>query len=76
MKVSEAIRILSRYDNKDEEIFIEWWDKETAEHNAGQDITDDQWQEVVLHLEDYEPYHGTSFYMTEKILELEEKQNV
>jgi hypothetical protein len=70
MKVSDAIGMLSRYDNKDEEIYIEWWDKETAEANAGQDITYEQWQEVVLHLEDYEPYHGTSFYMNEKIYEI------
>jgi hypothetical protein len=73
MKVSEAIRMLSDYDNKDQEIYVEWWDKETAEANAERNITYDQWQDVVLHLEDYEQYHGTSFWMSEKIYELTEE---
>ena len=76
MKISQAIKMLSLYNNQDQEIYIEWWDKETAEDNAEQDITDDEWEEVVMYLEDYEPYHGTSSYMTDKILEIKEKQHV
>lgn len=66
MKVSELIAQLEQY-SPDEEILAQYWDKETAEANAGTKMTDDQWYEVVLTMEDYEPTHGTSYYLSEKV---------
>lgn len=74
MLVREAVNMLIRHYEMGEDIFIEWWDKGTAEYNAQRGMTDDQWKEVVLYLEDYEPRWGTTFYMTEEVHEVTKDQ--
>jgi len=73
MMVKDAVRILSSYDNQDQEIFIEWWDKETVEANAERSLTDEQWEEIVLFEEDFEQPHGTSALLCEKAWEITEE---
>lgn len=50
MKVSEAIELLSEYDN-DDEIVIGWWDKKTVEGYLDEEdnfqLTDEQWNNIV-----------------------------
>jgi len=70
MLVREAVNMLIRHYEMGEDIFIEWWDKGTAESNAQRYMTDDQWTEVVLYMEDYEPLWGTTYYMNEKVREV------
>lgn len=42
MKVSKAIEYLMKFP-QDEELFINWWDKEYAETAIEQDISDEVW---------------------------------
>ena len=43
MKVSKAIEYLKNFP-QDDEIFINWWDKEYAETATDQEISDEVWR--------------------------------
>lgn len=49
MKIWEAIELLSEYENKDEDIVIGWWDKETVEGYLDDNfqLTREQWENIV-----------------------------
>ena len=64
MLVENLIRQLQMY-NPREEIYIEYWDKETAEANAEVSMTDDEWEDVVYRMEESELYYGTSSYLAD-----------
>jgi hypothetical protein len=73
MLVEQLIRQLQMYPPR-EEIYVEYWDKETAEANAEVTLTDEEWEDVVYTMEDWEPYYSTSYYVSEKVLETVEKR--
>jgi predicted transcriptional regulator len=64
MLVEQLIRQLERYP-RNEEIYVEYWDKWTAEANAEVTLTDDEWEDVVYRMEEGELYHGTSSYLSD-----------
>ena len=64
MIVEQLIRQLERYP-RDEELYVEYWDKETAEANAEVTLTDEEWEDVVYRMEENELYHGTSSYLSD-----------
>ena len=64
MLVEQLIRQLERYP-RDEEIYVEYWDKWTAEANAEVTLTDEEWGDVVYRMEENELYHGTSSYLSD-----------
>ena len=64
MLVEQLIRRLERYP-RDEEIYVEYWDKWTAEANAEVTLTDEEWEDVVYRMEENELYNGTSSYLSD-----------
>ena len=50
MKISEAIELLQEYEDKEQEIVIGWWDKETVEDYLDYDfsLTREQWERITL----------------------------
>ena len=64
MLVENFIRQLERYP-RNEELYVEYWDKETAEANAEVTLTDEEWEDVVYRMEESELYNGTSSYLSD-----------
>lgn len=78
MLVENLIRQLQLYPPK-EELYVEYWDKETAEAIAEVSLTDEEWEDVVFRMEENELYYGTSSYLSdycvEAVADREEKEN-
>ncbi len=60
MLVEQLIRQLELYP-KDEELYVEYWDKETVEAMEAVALTEDNWGQVVYEMEEEE---GGSFFPT------------
>jgi hypothetical protein len=73
MLVSQLIKQLERYP-RNEEIYVEYWDKWTAEANAEVTLTDEEWEDVVYRMEENELYYGTSSYLSDYCQEAVEKR--
>ena len=73
MLVEQLIRQLQMYPPR-EEIYVEYWDKETAEANAEVSMTDEEWEDVVCRMEDAEMYYGSGSYLSDYCLEAVEKR--
>ena len=73
MLVENLIRQLQMYPPR-EEIYIEYWDKETAEANAEVTMTDEEWEDVVYRMEESELYYGTSSYLSDYCVEAVENR--
>ena len=58
MLVENLIRQLQAYPPK-EEIYVEYWDKETVEAMEEVTLTDNEWADVVIQMEDAETYPAT-----------------
>jgi hypothetical protein len=46
MKVKDLIKIMQRYPDQEEELIVNWWDKDVIEELLGKDITNEQWLEA------------------------------
>lgn len=46
MRVKDVLRNLKEYDPNDE-IIIQWWDKDHVSLNINKDISGDQWSKIV-----------------------------
>ena len=46
MKVKDLIKIMQRYPDQEEELIVNWWDKDVIEEVLGKDITNEQWLEA------------------------------
>ena len=60
MLVEQLIRQLQEYP-KDEELYVEYWDKETVESMEEVDLTKDEWAVLVYTMEEDE---GASYFPT------------
>ena len=71
MLVEQLIRQLNEYPH-DEEIYVEYWDKETVESMEEVDLTEDEWGQVVYQMEDGETasHFATALRFNETIEEL------
>ena len=58
MLVSQLIKQLEYY-RPDDELYVEYWDKVTVEAMEEVTLTDDEWQDVVIQMEDAETYPAT-----------------
>lgn len=72
MKVSEAIKYLSEY-NEDDTIAIAWWDRTIVEDMVGHKLDDDVWESVAYRIND-----GDWSFTNEQIVYLvdDEERNV
>jgi len=64
MKVKNAIKIFKEYDNKNDEIFLMYWNKDVFIDSM--EMTDKEWKEVVSKLDEYS-FDGLSFDLVEAI---------
>jgi hypothetical protein len=74
MKVSDAIKRLSETYGNDEELFIVWWDKETADGYRYPDteVTVPQWVSIVEQLDNDEYlFHAVNDTITELVNKIE-----
>jgi hypothetical protein len=56
MKAQYAIELLTKYYKPDDELFVTWWDKNSAEQFTDNPIPDSQWEYIAGQLEDDEWY--------------------
>ena len=73
MLVENLIRQLQMYPPR-EELYVEYWDKETAEANAEVSMTDEEWEDVVFKMENNELYYGTGSYLSDYCVEAVESR--
>ncbi len=69
MLVESIIRQLQMYPPK-EELYIEYWDKETVEAMEAVALTEDNWGQVVYEMEEEEGSWPTPLRFSQKIEEL------
>lgn len=81
MKAKYAIQELSRL-NPDEEIVIAYWDRQWFINNFGNDLTDEQWEEITDKCEavlEYaglgEEMHAAAVEALDELAELAEMEN-
>ena len=46
MKIKDLIKIMQKYPDQEEELIVNWWDKDVMEELLGKDITNEQWLEA------------------------------
>lgn len=72
MKVSTAIEMLTKFYDKDDELLMCWWDKDTyPEHN----LTEEEWREVLAELDDYDGLEEVMFAIDEVVAKIRSGEN-
>ncbi len=78
MKVSDAIRMLNDYYKPDDELFIVWWDKDSAESFAGETLSDENWTYIMDYLDTEDSsghlFHSVHVSILEACNELKEEK--
>lgn len=73
MKVSEAIKMLTQNYKQDDELFIAWWDKDSAnDYTDDEELTNDQWEEIVKELdEDEHLFYSVSDTISQLVIDVQ-----
>lgn len=51
MKIKDAVRMLNEYYYPDDELFIVWWDKESAQSITSETLSSEDWTYVMDYLD-------------------------
>lgn len=73
MKVSEAIKMLTQNYKQDDDLFIAWWDKDSADdYTNDEKLSNDEWESIVKELdEDEHLFYSVSNTISELVTEIE-----
>lgn len=73
MQVKNLIERLTQFYKPEDEIFVEYWDKETVEsYGTSREMTDEEWSAVVEAMEEGE--FGYQSYAAELLVEKAEEE--
>ena len=51
MKIKDAVRMLNEYYKPDDELFIVWWDKDSAQSITSETLSDEDWAYIMDYLD-------------------------
>lgn len=52
MKVKDAIKMLNDYYKPEDELCVVWWDKDSAESIAGEELSNEDWTYIMNYLDE------------------------
>jgi hypothetical protein len=51
MKIKDAVRMLNEYYKPDDELFIVWWDKDSAQSITSETLSNEDWTYIMDYLD-------------------------